>query len=468
VNSGANSREIRFTYAPNPAQEAFHRSPAYMRWIYGGSGGGKTRAACMEALALALQYPDNMLVIARDTLVDLKRTTKITLLEDCIPPEAWECPGWQWREGDQELTLPSAGGGKSHIILMGLDEPGRLGSLNLGGFVIDECHQLRDPAPICRAFQRQMRRKGVRRCGIFSGHPNGKDWFYRRFIESPRAGWEAFRVNPFDNQANLPEGFIEQLIEDFPPEYAKRFIYGEFLDFAGSVFSEFDEARHVVEPFAIPRHWTRYRGMDYGIAEPTVCLWAAVDEQGAVYLYDEYYVTNTPILQQVDAIVGKSGKDEVIATLLDGRSAGLRQQTQIGLISVAQQYREAGLPVIPSATGKEADVEAGILRIKGLLAGDKLKIFRQGFVGDRRCGCPNLVREMRGLNYTAREEGQPILDKFTGEDHCLDALRYVVTRHYGNSVVGGRKEPRPHTVEWDIQRELNPAGEEEWDWEGGA
>jgi hypothetical protein len=205
--------------------------------------------------------------------------------------------------------------------------------------------------------------------------------------------------------------------------------------------------------------------MDYGLNEPTTCLWAAVDPQENIYFYDEYGGRNLPIPTQVFSILEKTGQDEIISTMLDGRSAGLRQQTNSGLITVRQQYLEAGLEVIPSATGKAADVEAGILRMKTLLSAGKFKIFRPGYVGDRFYGCPNLIRELTGLVYKIAREGEPLSDKYFGDDHYLDAARYIVGQHYHGTLIEDDIF-KPGSLAWlmlkEDQRIRNKATCSEW------
>src|SRR5690606_41475359 len=42
---------------------------------------------------------------------------------------------------------------------------------------------------------------------------------------------------------------------------------------------------------ALPISWKRLRGMDIGLTNPTVVLWAAVDPDGRLVIYDEFYRT---------------------------------------------------------------------------------------------------------------------------------------------------------------------------------
>ena len=46
---------------------------------------------------------------------------------------------------------------------------------------------------------------------------------------------------------------------------------------------------HVVEPFAIPKHWRIWRGYDFGYSRPFSVGWYAVDEDGRIYRIKELY-----------------------------------------------------------------------------------------------------------------------------------------------------------------------------------
>lgn len=427
--------EIVSQYVPNPVQRAFHESKARIRGIWGGSGSGKSSAIAQEALIQALRYPNNEVIIARDVLADLKRTTKRTFLEGIMPPALFRLKETEWRESEQRLCFRHNG---SAVQFIGLDKPGRVGSTDCGFWIIDEAHLLDNPYDWYRAFSRQARRHGTSRGGVFAGHPQGKtSWYYRKFFLEKEPDWEYFNCNPEDNRENLPPDFLVNLHRDLAEDkrYINRYVYGTWEDFEGQVFAEFDEREHYIEPFAIPKEWVRYRGMDYGLYAPTTCLWSAVDHNDCIYFYDEYGGRNLPIPNHVWAIEEKTGKDEITATMLDGRSAGLRQQTNSGLVTIRQQYIEAGLDVIPSATGKAADVEAGLMRMKSLFAAGKFKIFQPGWVGERAYGCPNLAREISSLVYKMTKEGQTPTDKFQGEDHYIDGARYIVGQHYAGATI---------------------------------
>jgi hypothetical protein len=59
----------------------------------------------------------------------------------------------------------------------------------------------------------------------------------------------------------------------------------------GLIYAEFDEAVHLVDPFEIPREWTRWLTVDFGFTNPFVMQWWAEDPDGRLFLYREIYHT---------------------------------------------------------------------------------------------------------------------------------------------------------------------------------
>lgn len=123
----------------------------------------------------------------------------------------------------------------------------------------------------------------------------GHTWLKRIFIER--------RFNERERPADY--AFIQALVDDNPallendPEYVHRlnsepnealrkaYRFGDWDIFAGQFFSEIRREVHVIEPFQIPAHWTRFGAYDFGFNHPAAFGWFACDEDGNVYLYRE-------------------------------------------------------------------------------------------------------------------------------------------------------------------------------------
>lgn len=94
--------------------------------------------------------------------------------------------------------------------------------------------------------------------------------------------------------------YIARLREIGSPELVKAWLEGDWNVITGAYFPEFSIEKHVLAPFALPEHWTRFRSMDWGSTSPFSVLWHAVCDghllpdgryipPGAVITYREFY-----------------------------------------------------------------------------------------------------------------------------------------------------------------------------------
>jgi phage terminase large subunit len=76
--------------------------------------------------------------------------------------------------------------------------------------------------------------------------------------------------------------------EESNPERFKVVGLGEYGLPGGTFFEEFRRDIHVCEPFEIPKHWRRFRAIDYGF-DMLAVAWFAVDQEKRLWLYRELY-----------------------------------------------------------------------------------------------------------------------------------------------------------------------------------
>jgi hypothetical protein len=110
----------------------------------------------------------------------------------------------------------------------------------------------------------------------------------------------------FDPRSGLSRVFIPATIEDNPtlfendpgylarlealPEVERmRLRYGIWDAFEGQVFTELSQRLHGCEPFDIPPEWEKFCVFDWGYAKPFSVGWYAVDYDGILYRYREWY-----------------------------------------------------------------------------------------------------------------------------------------------------------------------------------
>lgn len=129
----------------------------------------------------------------------------------------------------------------------------------------------------------------------------GHMWVKERFQPDIR------KNKPYvDPRTGLSRIFIPATIEDNPtlfendpgyvtrleslPEIEKlRLRFGIWDAFEGQVFTELSQRLHGCEPFDIPPEWERYCVFDWGYSSPFCVHWYAMDYDGTLFLYREWY-----------------------------------------------------------------------------------------------------------------------------------------------------------------------------------
>jgi len=421
---------------PLPKQKLFMHladspgTPKYIRYC-GGIGSGKTLIGCIQVLKWAIRYPGDYL-IARQFMPELAVTTYKTFKEIC-PPELIV----EDRVADKIIKIRTAVPGKhSWVMFRGLDESDKLRSLNLSGFYIDEANQVSEGAWIL--LQGRLRGPGLRK-GIITQNSGGHDWSWRWFVKqdlfsNPEIKKEFVNIYaPSTENIHLPAGYVETILSTWSQDRIQREIHADEDSFEGQVYTEFRADRNVVIPFAIPKDWPRYVGIDHGFRNPSCWLWAAEDYDGNLYVYREFYRSEWLIED-----ICKNGKDgdESVMRLMKGEkiewakidpSTKARRNERDGIkisdFELYQEYLPEDFPLQPANN----DVTPGIDRVKTWLrpkdnGKPKLYVFST---------CPNLINEFQNYRYQelnstqqGRKNEKEMPVKYL--DHAMDALRYLI------------------------------------------
>lgn len=144
--------------------------------------------------------------------------------------------------------------------------------------------------------------------GLASNPGNlGHNWFKSHFVEIGEP--EIPHVYTLENGGKETHIFIPSklsdnaILEERDPDYRKnlenqpeiirrQLLEGDWDIAEGVAFTEWRKEIHICEPFDIPDEWTRYRSLDWGFAKPFSVGWYAVDFDGRIYKYREYYGWN--------------------------------------------------------------------------------------------------------------------------------------------------------------------------------
>lgn len=406
---------------------------------YGGYGSGKSLVLVITTIIQAVVYGGEY-VVARAFMPELRRTT-MALFLDLLPKELL----LDYQVARAEVHIKSASGHKAIVYFVGLDDPGKLDSLNLSGVAIDEASQTTEEAFL--KLQGRLRNPlGLRKI-MLAGNPKGHDFVYRKFIkqdsfadlenldgsiltaEQQKAQYRMILAPSTENK-HLPDGYIQNMLSSYSKERIMRDIYGSFDSFEGMIYSEFRQDTHVIAPFAIPKNWTRVIGIDAGFRNPAAWIWVAVDYDSNFYVYREFYEREWLISE---ICKGKDGKPGVVK-LMKGEEI---QQARIDPSTKAVKAITGGsdfdayvehLPADFNLCLANNEVSAGIDRVKAALKINPKTKKPRLFIFNT---CTNLIDEILSYRYEelnpgsqgkANDKEKPLKVK----DHANDAMRYAI------------------------------------------
>lgn len=221
--------------------------------------------------------------------------------------------------------------------------------------------------------------------------------------------------------------YIARLREVGSPEMVRAWLDGDWNVITGAYFPEFSTDKHVIEPFAIPVHWLRFRSADWGSASPFAVLWHAVSDgyqvpdgpyipNGALVTYREWYgcgPTPNTGLRKTGTQVGKGIVEREAGEVVTYGVIDPSAYKQDGGPSIAERMAIAG------AFFRKADNQ----RIPGW------DMVRDRLVGNDDTGpmwyvfkiCTHIIRTLPALQHDLNNAEDVDSD---GEDHAPDALRY--------------------------------------------
>ncbi len=196
------------------------------------------------------------------------------------------------------------------------------------------------------------------------------------------------------------------------------------------VFDEFDPAV-CVRQIDYDANLPVYRSLDFGFANPFVCLWIQVDEEGTVRVADEYVRSRATIDIHAAEIKSRTpgGEGRVAATFCDPAGTGVNDVTGT---SAVRELRSAGVAVRYSRSGIAEGIE---LVRRAVRAGDgKSRLI----ISPR---CQRLIEAMQCYHYPDSSAGTaselPLKDGVY--DHPIDALRYFFVNYNRNGKADSRR-----------------------------
>lgn len=287
-------------WSPYPNSQWEFCSRSEFEVLYGGSAGpGKTD--CLVNLATGnVEHPEYKALLLRRTFP--------TLIE--ISDRCWDIYprfGAYYRATDHRWVFPSGA-----IIELGHmqheDDKRRYHGRGFQWVGFDELTEF----TLSQYLYIFSRLRSARNAEIVSeirsttnpGGP-GHMWVKDRFIDGAPPGVTMFDLDA-DPEGSISRVFIPGLVYDnvglmtndpgylarlqaLPEVERKRYLEGDWEVFEGQVFTALSQLTHGCEPFEIPPEWEKFMVLDWGFAKPFSVGWYAIDYDGVMIRYREWY-----------------------------------------------------------------------------------------------------------------------------------------------------------------------------------
>lgn len=340
----------------------------------------------------------------------------------------------QIKTGDHEVHVYRGRKLLGLIKCRSMDNPGTIVGFKIGKALVDEIDLLpvKKAQHVWRKIIARMRFKGEDLAnGIdVTTTPEGFRFVYNQFVkqvrEKPELGarYGLIQASTRDNAANLPDDYIDSLVESYQAELIAAYIDGQFTNLqTGTIYSAFSRQTNACTDTIRDDDTVLFVGMDFNVGKMAAVthvkrggLPRAVDEIVNAYdtpdmikrLKERYWRWNGRDYErtrQIRVYPDSSG---------DSRRSVNASETDIALL------RQAGFVVCaPAANPPVKD------RINSMNA-----MFHNA-AGERRYlvnldKCPSYAEALEQQAWA--ENGEP--DKSTGHDHVNDAAGYFVRFDY--------------------------------------
>lgn len=219
-------------------QDAFIRSKAKYPALVAGYGSGKTVAFVLKGLLEAGRNPNKTILLAEPTFPMIRDVLQPTL-EETLRDLGFT---FTYKASETKYTIKWRKG-QSNIILRSAENYRRWAGLNLAGFGIDEAALLKDDKAWKMGLSRL--RDGKHLTGWITTTPEGFNFVYNLWKDSPKSGYELIQGKTTDNKF-LPQDFIDSLYDNYDDKLISSYIHGNFVNLQyGTCYYGFDRAKNV-------------------------------------------------------------------------------------------------------------------------------------------------------------------------------------------------------------------------------
>ena len=312
------------------------------------------------------------------------------------------------REGNKEVHYYNGRTYRGTVICRSMQLPQTIVGFKVGNALVDEIDVM-DTNKASLAWNKiigRLRWEDAPNRVSVTTTPEGYKFVYQRFVMDQTANYGLVQASTYDNEANLPEGYIESLADTYNPELRAAYLNGQFVNlFSGTVYKSYERKKCASRETIQPRDRIAI-GVDFNVTNMSgVCyvvrdnVWHAEDELTGIY--------DTP---ELIATIKQKYPEHHIRVYPD--ASGASRKTVDASVSDISLLQSAGLAVYAHKSNplvKDRVIAANVAFDKGLVKVNELL-------------CPEFARCLEQLAYDAN--GAP--DKKSNLDHLPDAGTYPI------------------------------------------
>jgi PBSX family phage terminase large subunit len=394
--------------------------------LTGPAGTGKSIGILHKLHTLAEQYPNARILMLRKSRASLTESGMATFEEKILPENHPARLGARGQRIERKNRSAYQYPNNSRIVVGGMDEPTRLFSTEYDIIYWQECNEglLEEWESLLRAIRNN--KIPVQQLLGDCNPDVPQHWIMQRSQANALTLLESkHEDNPalFDASGAYTTFGLQYIdtLDKLTGVRRERLRFGRWVATDGVVYEDFSNSLHVIEPFAIPESWQRYRVIDFGYTNPFVCQWWAADPDGILYLYREIYCTGKIVKDHAATIKALSVGEKYQVTLADHDAEDRATLHSEGIYTTsAPKTIRTGIEAVQNRLQVQGNGKARLYLFK-----DALSEQDSSLVKNNKPHCTAM--EFMQYAYPKDVSGKPSKEEpVKAHDHGMDAMRYLV------------------------------------------
>lgn len=295
------------------------------------------------------------------------------------------------------------------IICRSMEKPATIIGFKIGDALVDEI----DTMPTDKAngawnkiiARMSYKGEGVRNGVDVTTTPEGFKFVYNQFKGNESDNYGLIQASTYDNEANLPDDYIQSLLDTYPEELIEAYLNGQFVNLtSGTVYRNYDRVTCASAETIQPGE-RLYIGQDFNVGNMASVVYV---QRGKIW-HAVAELTRGIDTPATCATIKEKWPGHPIVVYPD--ASGANRSSKGASVSDISLLKLSGFSVRAKKTNPR--VKDRVLSMNAAFSRGQLKVNVDQ--------CPELAQCLEQQAYD--KNGEP--DKTTGHDHLVDGAGYM-------------------------------------------